>query len=982
MSHPQKLVPKAYVVAERGGPFELRDVVLDGLQPNEVLVEIEYTGLCHTDLVVQQGGMPIGGYPVVLGHEGLGTVRDVGSSVSCRGCLGGRYGSCSQMTETNFINPGRKGPGATSPISLPDGTPVFGQFFGQSSLSKMAVVCENSVVKISAKPQDLAFLAPLACGYLTGAGTVLNVLQPRNDSKVAVLGMGAVGLAAMLAAKAVGVEYIVAVDLVDEKLQLAKSLGATHIIDTSTGLDLNTAIREKFPNGVDYIVDTTGVAKLLQASVQALSHEGTLALVGVPPPTAQIQVNALDLLLSCKRIVGVIEGFSNPQKLIPELLELYYSGKFPIDRISKCYPAEDLDKAIQDLKEGRERNSKGWWSNSYVQELKSRVRELEDTQRLAGTINVHIPPSECELGDPIVLPEDSPAVVLAVQDDSDNQNNTPSERPQLDTNQIVPVPTENLPDKTGALGAYHLGIPSPLESTAAAPIDGASEQASVPWLDLSFGQLSAFVSPPKDRPQKEIDKPGAVDTGAGEPAMNAMGVVVFIHSTAPRSSKHPSDYFGPSSTISLLREARSVMGRQNSGHAPWLLDNLDRGSTGRDDTAISTSEPSPMSSIWFNYGSEKFHPMLGMNVPPRAEADRLVNLFWTYVHSLYPFLHWPSFYDRYLTLWSPQTSSQADRTTCSMNGYYTSLSESLFHCMLNVVFALGVLHNTELSQQERDDISYTFFRRSKSLLSLDLLESGSTPLVQVLLLMGQYLQTRDITSSCWNIIGMAIRVAQGIGLHLQPEERDEGDTSNYQAADQLEEEMRRRAWTGCVLLDRILSLTYGRPLMIHSGDAHSRLLLPSSIDDELLTRSPHSPGAQPMDIPSRVECYIHAIKLQDILGQVLTSFYHQGSENEKLLEQEASSYNSGMQKPFTHTSDYHNDGVDQESRMIEESLSSSEGYRPAVYSDSEHNVIAGKDAPSTFNLGLDEENNNWVNTDGLDWFSLAPFFGGTADIAP
>jgi hypothetical protein len=122
--------------------------------------------------------------------------------------------------------------------------------------------------------------------------------------------------------------------------------------------------------------------------------------------------------------------------------------------------------------------------------------------------------------------------------------------------------------------------------------------------------------------------------------------------------------------------------------------------------------------------------------------------------------------------------------------------------MLNIVFALGVLHNMELTQQERDDISYTFFRRAKSLLGLDLLESGSTPLVQVLLLMGQYLQTRDITSSCWNIIGMAIRVAQGIGLHLQPEEREEGDASNCQAADQLEEEMRRRAWTGCVLLDR------------------------------------------------------------------------------------------------------------------------------------------------------------------------------------
>lgn len=283
---------------------------------------------------MQQGGMPIGGYPAVLGHEGLGIVRRVGPNVSdqslkqgdtvllsfhtcrqCRGCLEERYGSCSQMTETNFINTGRKGPGAPSPISLPDGTPVHGQFFGQSSLSKLAVVSENSVVKISADPQDLSYFPPLACGYLTGAGTVLNVLRPRRDSKLVVLGMGAVGLAAMLAAKALGVEHLMAVDLVDEKLQLASSLGATHTINTNTTQDLNSAVRDKFSDGVDYIIDTTGVAKLLQASVDALSHEGTLALVGVPSPTATFQVNALDLLLSCKRILGVIEGFSNPQKV-------------------------------------------------------------------------------------------------------------------------------------------------------------------------------------------------------------------------------------------------------------------------------------------------------------------------------------------------------------------------------------------------------------------------------------------------------------------------------------------------------------------------------------------------------------------------------------------------------------------------------------------------------------------------------------------
>ena len=286
------------------------------------------------DLVVQQGAMPIGSYPAVLGHEGLGTVRHVGCDVSdkslkegdtvilsfhtcrqCRGCLEQRYGSCTKMTETNFLNTGRKGPGAASPISLTDGTPVHGQFFGQSSLSNLAVVCENSVVKISAEPRDHQYLPALACGYLTGAGTVLNVLRPRSDCKVVVLGMGAVGLAAMFAAKALGVKDLVAVDLVEEKLQRALSLGATHAINTSKGQNLPSMVRERFPDGVDYIIDTTGVTKLLQMSVEALAHEGTLALVGVPPPGEMFQVNALDMLLSCKRIVGVIEGSSNPQKV-------------------------------------------------------------------------------------------------------------------------------------------------------------------------------------------------------------------------------------------------------------------------------------------------------------------------------------------------------------------------------------------------------------------------------------------------------------------------------------------------------------------------------------------------------------------------------------------------------------------------------------------------------------------------------------------
>ncbi|KAL2211549.1 putative aryl-alcohol dehydrogenase [Sarocladium strictum] len=361
---------QAYVLEKVDAPFILRDVILDTVRDDEVLVEIKYTGLCHTDLVVQQGGMP-GNFPAVLGHEGVAVVKHVGAAVkdktlspgdtvilsyhnckACRQCHEGRGGACIKMTELNFLT-SRLGDPKTS-FSLPDGTPVHGQFFGQSSLSRMAVVAQHSVVKIEgARPEDLAALPPLACGYLTGAGTVLNVLKPRTDDTVAVLGAGAVGFAAIMAAKVSGAKAIIAVDIVEEKLQLALSLGATHVINTSATRDLDSAIRATFPDGVDRILDTTGVEVLLNGAFRALAHDGTLALVGVPSQTAELKFNALEMLSTCKKVVGVIEGHADSQKLIPYMVQLHRDGKFPVEKICKMYAAEDLDKALADLKAGK-----------------------------------------------------------------------------------------------------------------------------------------------------------------------------------------------------------------------------------------------------------------------------------------------------------------------------------------------------------------------------------------------------------------------------------------------------------------------------------------------------------------------------------------------------------------------------------------------------------------------------------------------------
>ncbi|KAJ5168094.1 Polyketide synthase enoylreductase [Penicillium canariense] len=373
---PEKQIPtKAFVVDAPKSPFVLQDVVLDEVRDHEVLVEMKYTGLCHTDIVVQHGAVPVGDYPAVLGHEGAGIVRRVGSGVKdktlsegdqvflsfttcrkCRQCQEGRHGFCRNFTEINFG--GVRGiSAADSPITSTEGKAIRGQFFGQSSLSKLAIVPETSIVKCPAASgitdADMASLAPLGCGYLTGAGTVLNILKPKPTTRFAVLGMGAVGFAAMLAARAQGVETVIAVDIVDAKLELATSLGASHTLNTKQVPDLAQRLHEMFPEGVDQIIDTTGVVPLLQSSIKALGHEGVLAIVGVSPRGATLNIDPLELMVNCKRVVGAIEGSSDPATLLPQLISWYKQGKFAVDKLATVYDANCLSQALEDLQSGK-----------------------------------------------------------------------------------------------------------------------------------------------------------------------------------------------------------------------------------------------------------------------------------------------------------------------------------------------------------------------------------------------------------------------------------------------------------------------------------------------------------------------------------------------------------------------------------------------------------------------------------------------------
>jgi len=343
----------------RGVVFDGKRVeVVDDLEvrdpgPGEVLVAISAAGLCHSDLSVVDGTIPFP-VPVVLGHEGAGVVEAVGSAVTsvlpgdhvvlsftscgeCRNCRGGHPAYCADWLPMNLIG-GRRADGSAT-VSR-DGELLGGHFFGQSSFAERALVDERSLVKVD-REVPLASIAPLGCGVQTGVGAVWNVLKPQAGSAVAVLGAGAVGLSAVMAATLSPATEIIAVDRVPERLELARELGATHTLSD---------VREL--TGVDGVVETTGSTAVLRAGVDALAPRGTAVVVGAPPFGTEV---ALDVngLLTGKRVVGLTLGDSETQSLVPTLVGLVKSGRMPLEKLIGTYAFDDIGRAVRDMTEGR-----------------------------------------------------------------------------------------------------------------------------------------------------------------------------------------------------------------------------------------------------------------------------------------------------------------------------------------------------------------------------------------------------------------------------------------------------------------------------------------------------------------------------------------------------------------------------------------------------------------------------------------------------
>lgn len=355
---------KAAVVRELKAPLTIETLELDEPRPNEARVRLVATGVCHTDAIVRDGVYPMP-LPAVLGHEGAGVVEQVGSGVTtvkpgdhvvmsaaycthCVQCRSGQVAYCENLFAEDFG--GHRSDGTTS-LKTSKGEISSSHFFGQSAFATYANVVESALIPVPADV-PLEAVAFLGCGMQTGAGAILNELRPRAGSSIAVSGSGAVGLAAVMAARVAGATTIVAIDVHDSRLELAKQLGATHVINAKSADTVKELMAFTGGRGVDYILDTTAAPKVLSNLAKALSIRGVLALVGAAKPGTEVPFEIGASLVRGWTFKTIVQGSSVPQEFIPRLVALWQQGRFPVDKLTKRYKLEDINQAFADSASG------------------------------------------------------------------------------------------------------------------------------------------------------------------------------------------------------------------------------------------------------------------------------------------------------------------------------------------------------------------------------------------------------------------------------------------------------------------------------------------------------------------------------------------------------------------------------------------------------------------------------------------------------
>lgn len=356
-----RVITRAYaaVLPAAEAAFSIEPVELQGPRKGEILVRIEASGICHTDVDARRL-VPV---PSVLGHEGVGYVEALGEGVDdlavgdrvvlsypacerCPNCRGGRRSRCPQHPSLAFA--GHRADGSR-PVAW-RGVPVASAFFQQSSFATHAIAVAGNAIKVDSG-LPAALLAALPCGVITGAGAVLHVLAVREGERVLVCGAGAVGLAAVMAARIGGASRIVVLDRHPARCALARELGATDTVGGERGA-LERCVAEA-GGGVHLALDTTGSASVMRRMFGVLEAGGRCGIVTEPPPGSDEAGLLAALFARAATLHSVYMGDAVPRAFIPQLLRWHAEGRFPVDRMVHTFALADINAAFAAAADGR-----------------------------------------------------------------------------------------------------------------------------------------------------------------------------------------------------------------------------------------------------------------------------------------------------------------------------------------------------------------------------------------------------------------------------------------------------------------------------------------------------------------------------------------------------------------------------------------------------------------------------------------------------
>lgn len=350
---------QAAILRQVGKPYEIERATLDAPQPHEAVVRIEACGICHMDI----DGPSLCSLPAVFGHEGVGVVEAAGSAAAVK--VGDRvilgYGSCGTCPSCVQTHPyycdqswdvtfgGRRLDGSPTLWDSSD-APLHAAFFQQSSFATHAIVPDHCLVAL---PHDVPAEvgASITCGVMTGTGAILNVLGVKAGETVLIVGAGAVGLGAVMAARRADAGAILVADVRDSRLELARELGATAVFNPRSGA-MDEWVMTQTGRGVGKLLETSGNPAAFESAIASLRTGGHMAYAILPSPMEEYTLKPMPLFEKAAKFEALSFGNSVPQDLYPRMLEWWRAGEFPVDRLITTFPFADINLAMERTRTG------------------------------------------------------------------------------------------------------------------------------------------------------------------------------------------------------------------------------------------------------------------------------------------------------------------------------------------------------------------------------------------------------------------------------------------------------------------------------------------------------------------------------------------------------------------------------------------------------------------------------------------------------